>query len=382
MYFIEPQSHSNLNLIVLYQEVQLTNFKNYQKLSVLMHPRFNLLTGYNGMGKTNLLDALYYCSLTRSYFTRKDSLCHMHGSSFFRIEASLQAESGESAKLVIKSQSAKSKVVEWKGSKYDRLSDHIGRIPCIMITPRDIQLILEGSESRRALLDSCICQVDRDYLQSLQKYNHALKQRNGYLKMLNGRSADVGLIDSYNQILSVEGQKVSKRREEFMQGFEEYFKKAADDLNLSSEVMVCRYKSKLLDHDLIDLLAESWSKDLILQRTTCGIHKDDLELVMNDRPLKDYASQGQLKSFVLALKLAQYEYLKTTSQSKAILLLDDIFDRLDRNRVRALLEHIVAEDYGQVFITDTHPTRVADILTNQQIGYMHYQVSDAMLELI
>lgn len=382
MYFTDCPSHRNEDYIVQYQKVQLTNFKNYKGLSVQLHPRFNLLTGLNGMGKTNLLDSLYYCSLTRSYFTRKDSLCHMHGSAFFRIEAMLQSESGELNKLVIKSQSGKSKVVEWGESKYDRLSDHIGKIPCIMITPRDIQLILEGSESRRALLDSCICQVDRAYLQSLQKYNHTLKQRNGYLKMLNGNTADSGLIDSYNQILSVEGHKVSKGRAEFMRGFKEYFNRVAGQLNLSSEVMVCRYKSKLIDNELLDLLVKSWPKDVILQRTTCGIHKDDLELIMNDRPLKDYASQGQLKSFVLALKLAQYEYLKTASQSKAILLLDDIFDRLDRNRVQALLEHIVKEDYGQVFITDTHPTRVAEILSGQEIDYLHYGVSEANLQTI
>ena len=343
------------------QLLKLTNFRNYEFQELKFSSRLNLFAGLNGMGKTNLLDAVYYLCMGKSHFTGTDRNVIRQGSDFFRLEGHFYLHEKEE-KIVAKVQPGKLKVFERNGGAYDRLSDHVGLLPVVFKAPDDTSLALEGSEERRRFLDNTLCQVDSLYLQHLIQYNKVLQNRNALLKQFaEQRSFDPALLDVYDQQLLSPAAYIFEKRQMLLTELEPVFNAFYQTICEGRETVKCIYRSQLTDQQLVDLLKNTWEKDRILQRTTTGIHKDDLQFRLDDRPLKSFASQGQLKSFVLSLKLSQFQYLKEQKGLAPILLLDDLFDKLDDERVKHLLELLVKGDFGQVFITDTHPERSEEL---------------------
>lgn len=309
------------------------------------------------MGKTNLLDAVYYLCMGKSHFTGTDRNVVRQGEDFFRLEGAFSLVA-KKEKIVAKVQPGQTKVLERNDKAYLRLSDHVGFLPVVFKAPDDTKLVMEGSEERRRFLDNTLCQLDSHYLDHLVAFNKILQKRNALLKQFaESRAFNPTLLEVFDQQLKDPSIYLHQKRFQFIELFESIFNEHYKVICGGKEKVACMYKSQLLENGIVDLLKANIEKDRILQRTTVGIHKDDLQFKMNGRPLKSFASQGQLKSFVLALKLAQYDCLKNEKKTTPILLLDDLFDKLDDERVKHLVELLVKGDFGQVFITDTHPER-------------------------
>jgi DNA replication and repair protein RecF len=348
---------------------------------LLLSQHLNCFVGQNGMGKTNILDAIYYLCMCKSHFKTSDKHLTKHETDFFRLEGNFVSERKEEKvidKIIAKVQARKRKDFECNLAVYDRLSDHIGRFPVVMIAPDDTLMAMEGSEERRRFLDNTLCQLDNQYLTHLMHYNKVLSQRNKVLKQFaETRTFDDILIQSYDVQLLPSANYIHQKRQEWMKDFEPIFIDYYSQISGERESVKCIYQSKLSDTNFETLLAETREKDRILQRTTTGTHKDDLKFVFNDVPVKQFASQGQLKSYILALKLAQYELLRQEKGIAPILLLDDIFDKLDENRVRHLLELLIQKkEFGQVFITDTHENRVAQIVEKFDMNYEKFVIEN------
>lgn len=345
----------------------LTNFKNYEKQRVDCHPVINCFLGKNGMGKTNLLDAIYYLCMGKSYFSVPDYQVCRHESDFFRLEGVFRVDDRRE-KIVAKVQARKKKVFERNDVPYQKLSEHIGLLPVVMIAPDDTAIIREGSELRRRLLDNTLCQLDPQYLNALIQYNNLLRQRNASLKQMGERGRfDPALLDVYDRQMIAPAALIFARREAFTNVFVPLLCELYRMIAGSEEEADCIYRSHLKEAPLEEWFRESREKDRILQRTTRGVHKDDLKFTLDDHPLKRFASQGQLKSFVLALKLAQYQLLSREKKVRPFLLLDDIFDKLDQQRVERLLQLLKEEEYGQLFLTDTDPQRIDFLLSKLEI---------------
>jgi DNA replication and repair protein RecF len=336
------------------------------------------------MGKTNVLDAIYYLCMTKSHFKSSDRNIVRHGEDFFRLEANFvtenlnESKSTKGSKLIVKVQPRKRKEFELNQAIYDKLSDHIGQFPVVMIAPDDTLMAMEGSEERRRFLDNTLCQLDANYLTNLMHYNKVLSQRNKLLKQFaETRTFDEILIKTYNKQLLAAAEYIHQKRSDLMTIFLPIFKDYYAQISGNQEVVVCEYISKLNHEKFEVLLNESLAKDRILQRTTTGIHKDDLKFVFNDTVVKQFASQGQLKSYILALKLAQYELLRQEKSIAPLLLLDDIFDKLDANRVQQLLKLLIQKkEFGQIFITDTHEERVAEIVEQFEMDFKQFIVEN------
>jgi DNA replication and repair protein RecF len=344
--------------------------------------------GQNGMGKTNLLDAIYYVCMCKSHFKTTDKHITKHEADFFRLEANFVSgdtkETLRVNKIIAKVQALKRKEFQSNKAVYDKLSDHIGRFPVVMIAPDDTLLAIEGSEERRRFLDNTLCQLDNQYLTHLVYYNKVLSQRNKLLKQFaETRTFDKILIKSYDVQLLPSANYIHQKREEWMTNFEPIFVDYYNQISGEQEAVKCIYQSKLSEMDFEKLLNENLVRDRILQRTTTGIHKDDLKFVFNDVPVKQFASQGQLKSYILALKLAQYELLRQEKDIAPILLLDDIFDKLDESRVQHLLELLIQKkEFGQVFITDTHENRVTEIIEKFGVSFGKFIVKNGEIDEI
>ena len=322
------------------------------------------------MGKTNILDAIYYLCLGKSFFTTSDKLVMSHGKDAFRLEAVIL--NGEQKEIVsIKSITGKNKEIIISGKKMNRISDHVGKFPCVMIAPSDIQYLLAGSEERRNFINNTIVQYDPVYLDHLLIYNRLLKQRNALLKnMAERRIFDPIMLESITLGMVNPAAYIYNARKLLEDKISDIFSSIYASISGSREQCKVRYESQLASDNFQNLQRISQEKDRITGRTSQGIHKDDLMFYMNDHPLKDFASQGQLKSFVLALKLTQYTILESIKQVKPVLLLDDIFDKLDPQRVTHLLHLVLNKDFGQVFISDTQAARIETILN--QLGAEHY----------
>ncbi len=354
----------------------MTNFKNYEQQSLSLCPGINCFVGLNGMGKTNILDAIYYLCMGKSHFGVPDSGVKRKGTDFFRLQGQFSLD-GKMEKIVTKVQPPKRKEVERNGKVYERLMDHIGLLPVVMIVPDDTELVTGGSEVRRRLLDNTLAQLDANYLRALLKYNKVLQLRNAALKkMAADKAFDYTLLETYNHQLLPPAKLIFQSRRDFLLSFTTAFSHYYQLISGDRESVAITYRSQLLEKSLGDCLLQSAEKDRILQRTTCGIHKDELVLSLDGQALKRFASQGQIKSFTLALKLAQYNALKQKKNTQPILLLDDIFDKLDRSRVGQLIQLLVEEDFGQICITDTHENRLADIMTQLQTDYLKYTVEN------
>lgn len=358
----------------------LTNFNNYESASVGFHPQVNALTGRNGMGKTNMLDAVYYLCIGKSYFSSGDKYVLKKGEDFFRCEGQF-AVKGEEEKVEVVVKPGKNKTIKLSGKKRERLSDHIGKFPCVIIAPVDIQLMLEGSEERRKFLDNTIMQFDRTYVEAVLAYNRLLKQRNATFKAFAEKHYyDQNLINAISAGMYAPAKKIYEMRNSLVDDLTPLFSKYYKLISGDSEQCKIEYKSQLHAGSLEELFAKNIEKDKILNRTTSGIHKDDVTLSMNGEPLKNFASQGQLKSVVLALKLAQYDILTKNNSNLPILILDDIFDKLDRDRVEHLLDIVANDDFGQVFISDTNQDRVPTLLSKLNVEHKVFRVDEGQLE--
>lgn len=340
------------------KSLSLINFKNYPEAELDFSPSVNCFTGNNGAGKTNLLDAIHYLSLCKSYFNSIDSQQIREGSDFFMLQGVFE----KNARQEIVSCSVKrnqKKQFRRNKKEYERLADHIGLFPVVMISPYDISLILEGSEERRRFIDNALSQTDSQYLDELISYNKALLNRNSLLKefQLSGR-ADDDLLDIFTEKLIVLGQEIFDKRNRFMTVFLELFVKHYQFISQQAEEVSLNYQSQLHEIPYSQGMQAGRQRDRLSERTNFGIHKDDLEFRINSMTLKKFASQGQQKSFLIALKLAHYSYLKMKTGIKPVLLLDDIFDKLDGQRIRQLMQMVVQDEFGQLFVTDTDKERV------------------------
>lgn len=351
-----------LSRMLLIKALQLTQFKNYTSAHIIPCAQVNCFVGRNGAGKTNVLDAVYYLSFTKSYFNAQDVQNVQHGGEFFSVKASYTRNMlDEDALLVL--QKGK-KTLKQNNNEVKKLSEHIGQYPLVIITPGDIMLLHEGSEERRKFIDGILSQVDKMYLDDLLRYNRALEQRNKQLRLFaEGSYFDSELLETYNGLLVKHGTSIFTRREEFLKQYIPLVNRFYRLISQQQEDVSVFYQSDLLLNNFTALLQQSTLADRSAQRTTKGIHKDELEFSIGGYPLKKMGSQGQQKSFIIALKLAQYEYLKQRTSVKPLLLLDDIFEKLDEHRLKALLEMIARDDFGQIWITDTHYERVKQVFT-------------------
>ncbi len=359
--------------------LHLVQFKNYEQQELVLSPQLNCFVGENGMGKTNLLDAIHYLCMCKSHFSLPDRQVMQHGTDFFRIEGDFERADKTEAVVCTYAPRLRKTLLRNK-VPYARLADHIGFLPLIMIAPDDTLLITEGSENRRQFLDILLVQINPTYLQQLMTYNKVLQQRNAYLKSFkHPLEVDAALLDVYSQQLLAPAQYIYEQRQAIVERltpiFQHYYKVISGD----REQVALLYLSQLAEQSLTHLLTESQEKDTWLQRTTKGIHKDDLKLLINEYAVKKFASQGQLKSYLLALKLAQYELLRQEVELPPLLLLDDIFDKLDNKRVEQLLTLLLERDFGQVFLTDTHESRIARIVEGLQADFKQFTVADGQI---
>lgn len=341
--------------------LHVLNFKNYQEAEFSFSEKINCLVGNNGVGKTNVLDAIYYLCVSKSYFNPVDTQNISHNTAFFLLEGSFSK--GEQAdKIAIALKRGSKKSVRRNGKEYERIADHIGHLPLVMISPSDSDLILEGSEVRRRFMDSVISQSDKLYLDDLLAYNRALGQRNSLLKYFAANSKfDADQLALYDEQLIERGTLIFEKRKSFVDSLKPILLRYYGAISGGAEEVGLRYDSALSDQNFEALLHQSLQRDRLVQFTTQGIHRDDLTLTMLDYQLKKAGSQGQQKTFLLALKLAQFDFLKQESGYLPLLLLDDIFDKLDESRVTALIKLVNEHNFGQIFITDTHPERTRAI---------------------
>ena len=362
------------------QSLNIANFKNYVEASPAFSPKINCFTGDNGTGKTNLLDAIHYLSFCKSYFNPVDTQNIKHGENFFSIHGHFVRNGDNTDKVSCIQKTGERKQFKLNDKTYDRLADHIGAFPLVMISPYDRDLINEGSEIRRKLIDSVISQFDKVYLDDLINYNKAVLQRNSLLKQFYDRNFfDPSMLEIWDEQLSRLGSGLYEKRKIFIDRFIPIFQKYFDFISEGKEKVSIEYESHLHDASPEDLLRDSLYKDRILKYTTAGIHKDDLRFRIFDYPVKKFGSQGQQKSFVIAIKLAQFEYTKEEKGYKPILLFDDIFDKLDDHRVQQLVKLVSENNFGQVFITDTQRSRIEKIFNIIDIEHSIFNVADGIL---
>ncbi|HVV55422.1 MAG TPA: DNA replication/repair protein RecF [Mucilaginibacter sp.] len=362
------------------QHLSVINFKNYAGAELDLSEGVNAFTGDNGAGKTNLLDAIHYLSLCKSYFNPIDSQQIRQGTDFFIINGTF-SKNGKQETVACGVKRNQKKQFKRNKKEYQRLADHIGLFPLVMISPYDISIITEGSEERRKFVDNVISQTDNHYLDELIAYNKALVNRNALLKTIadTGRY-DPDLLSIFDEQLIASGNLIFEKRKTFMASFRGIFDQHYQYLSDNAEQVELVYESQLLQGDFAELLKKSTEKDRILERTTMGIHKDELPFAIHGMPMKKFGSQGQQKSFLIALKLAQYTYLYQQKGFKPILLLDDIFDKLDDKRITKLMQMVSHHDFGQVFITDTSAAKVENIFREIGVGVKLFKVSGGQID--
>lgn len=346
-------------------KIALTGYKNYRSETFYFNQRIIGICGLNGKGKTNLLDAINYLCFTKSYFSKTDALNICFGADGFRLEAELKNEkkANDKATKIVCIYRASKKEFYLNDVSYVKFSHHVGKFPCVMIAPDDIQMITGGSEERRKFLDTLISQVDAEYLQQLITYNKVLQQRNAFLKNESfQQNFDQQLLDVLDAQLVQPGKYIHAKRTEFCNQLISLVQGFYKDISGNHENISLEYSSHLNDHNFLRLLKEYRQKDIVTQRTGAGIHKDDLIFFLDENIFKNIASQGQRKSLLFACKLAEFEILRSTKESPPLLLLDDVFEKLDEVRMKNLLQYVCKKNSGQVFITDTHRDRLENAL--------------------
>lgn len=356
------------------QQLTILNFKNYQTAELSFDEKVNCLVGINGSGKTNLLDAIYYLAFSKSFFNPSDSQNIFQEEAFFSVSGQFIHES-QKEKINCSIKKGHKKVVNRNGKNYERFADHIGLIPLVMISPIDILLVVEGSEGRRKWLDGLISQFDKKYLDHLLLYNKALLQRNALLKQIRASRQNPSLLELYNDQLADHGKFIYERRCDLMKALAVYFDEYYKYISNSQENVDILYTSHLHESESFsEQLEASVQKDLSVQYTTIGVHKDDIEFIIEGRPVKKFASQGQQKSVLLSLRLAQARLIHEMKGMKPLMLLDDIYDKLDALRMSRLLELLNTDDFGQLFITDTNRDHMKELLSGSNMVGKFFKV--------
>jgi len=364
------------------QQISILNFKSYSQVDVKFHPKINCFVGKNGQGKTNLLDSIFYLSMCKSAFNPIDQQNILHGESFFVIQGVYQRnEKVENIYCSVKQNSGK--IFKRNGKDYQRLAEHVGLIPIVIISPFDTSLIVEGSEERRKYINGVVSQYNRVYLDQVVKYNKLLYSRNKMLKEKSfGKPFSYDLLNVIDEQLDELSKPIYTERFDFAEKLTPIFQEYYQQVSANAEEVKLVYRSHLHQKSLKELLKENLERDLAIQFTSKGIHRDDLELTVNGYPIKKEGSQGQQKTYLIALKLAQFSFLKRVSGYNPILLLDDVFDKLDMERVEQFIQLVAHDDFGQIFITDTNKNRLDEILEKLNSGYSLFQVENGDVQLL
>lgn len=359
------------------EKLSLLGFKNYDEAVLTFTEGINFVCGPNGSGKTNILEAIHYLSMTRGAHNTIDSQNVKMGNPYFSIKG-LFLDDSSANEIVCFFQEGTKKSFKVNKQDYDKLSNHIGKYPVVLMAPNDSDLIRDSSETRRKFVDSIICQVDHDYMVNLQKYNHNLKQRNALLKQLNKpNSGDSTLLDQYDNWMIKYGGQIHHSRELFLKEFLLDFRQEYGIVSDHKEDVSIEYKSDFKDADFQTKLNAARKKDILLERSTLGIHRDDFKFFIdNHQPLKKYGSQGQQKSYTIALKLAQFSFMQRGLEIQPILLLDDIFDKLDKQRISKLLALIKNNKFGQVIITDAIEERTKQLVNELNLESNFISIKD------
>ncbi len=356
------------------KKITLVNFKNFDSAAFEFDAKINCFIGDNGVGKTNILDAIYQLAFTKGYFNSIAVQNIQHTKDFFLIDGIFDFDDREEM-ISCSLKKGHKKVVKRNAKEYEKLSEHIGLIPLVIISPNDTNLISDGSSVRRKFMDGVIAQADKQYLQHLIAYNKVLSQRNSLLKYFAlNHTFDALNIEIYNKQLIEFGEKIYAKRKEFSEKFAPIFKERHQNISNGVENVSFSYKSQLSSVNFEDLLVGNLNRDKLLQYTTVGIHRDDLLYTIDGYPIKKYGSQGQQKSYLIALKLAEFDFLKSHSKQTPILLLDDIFDKLDENRVAQLVKLVNDDSFGQLFISDTHKDRTEKVIQKTQQTYKIFEI--------
>ena len=341
------------------EKIVISDFRNIELQELEFSPNINCISGNNGEGKTNLLDAIYYLSMTKSAFASSDKYTFRYGTEEFSISGTYRMENGLSSRFSLKMTTKGEKKVKRDDKAYGKVSEHVGILPIVMVSPADISMVSESGEERRRFVNAVLSQMDREYMTSLQQYNRLLQQRN---KMLKEMDPDRSLLEVIDMRMSALAEPIYQARKKFVEDLKpiiaEYYKAVSG----GSEQVDIEYESELSKASLEELLAVSYEKDRILKYTTAGLQRDDFAFKMNGWPIRRHGSQGQQKSFLVSLKFAQYEIMKKNYGFAPVLLLDDVFDKLDMGRISNLLEMVSGKDFGQIFITDSNKVRMSGIV--------------------
>ena len=363
---------------MILKRISILNYKNLEQVELDCSPKMNCFIGQNGMGKTNLLDAVYYLSFCKSATNPVDSQNMMHQQDFFVIQGFYETESGDTEEIYCGMKRRQKKQFKRNKKEYTRLSDHIGFIPLVMVSPSDSELISGGSEERRRFMDVVISQYDKEYLEALIRYNKALQQRNTLLK--NEQGFDEELMEVWEEMMAASGEVVYRKRCAFIEEFIPIFQAFYSQISQNKEEVGLVYESHAQQGNLVQLLKESRQRDQIMGYSLKGIHKDDLLMQLGDYPIKKEGSQGQNKTYLIALKLAQFDFLRRTgSHTTPLLLLDDIFDKLDASRVEQIVKLVAGDKFGQIFITDTNRDHLDKIMQKIEGEYKVFSVEDGAI---
>ena len=367
---------------MFFKDLKLLNFKNYETVHLEFHPKVNVIYGMNGVGKTNILDALHFLSMVKSNFHQKDLLAVQNGKNMCRVEANLEKDN-KAIQLVLKFLENKGKELSLNKKVYERFIDHIGLIPVVFSAPKDIHLLTGSSADRRNLLDRVLSQLDRNYLLNLALYKNLLKQRNALLKQGVQEKSELqnDLLVSYSERMSAPAIYIFRKRQEFIDAFEILLKRRYKQISKGKEQISCSYVSQLQDYSFEVWADKNSQFDILSKRTNAGVHKDDLIFYLDQNPAKEMASQGQLKSLILSLKFALYDTLNQEKNDLPILLLDDIFAKLDRERIYELIHLLVKEQMGQIFITDTDSERIEVIMKEINVPYRKFEIENGSIKI-
>lgn len=361
------------------EKIVISDFRNIQLQELEFSPNVNCVSGNNGEGKTNLLDAIYYLSMTKSAFSTSDKFNFRHGTTEFSLSGTYRMPNGLSSRFAVRITSGGEKKVKRDDKQYGKVSEHIGVLPIVMVSPSDITMVSESGEERRRFVNSVLSQMDKEYMSMMQQYNRLLLQRNRMLKELN---PDRTLIEVMDLRMSALAEPVYQARKRFIEELNPIVAEYYRMLSGGSEQVDIEYDSELSKAGLDVLLSSSYEKDKMLKYTTSGIQRDDFIFRMNGHPIRRYGSQGQQKSFLVSLKFAQYEIMKKKYGFAPILLLDDVFDKLDMGRISNLLQMVASNDFGQIFITDSNKVRMSGIVDGLTQDRAYYETSSGVFTRI
>jgi DNA replication and repair protein RecF len=364
------------------QKLNLLNFKTYSELNIEFSPKLNCFVGNNGVGKTNLFDSIYYLAFCKSYFNSLDVNNIKHTCDFFMIQGEFVID-GRTERVQCALKRDQKKRIRRNDKDYLKLADHIGLIPLVMVSPADTSLILEGSEERRRYMNGVISQYDRQYLDDVIRYNKALAQRNRLLKeFARGKYFDEDSLFIWDDQLCFLGDRIFQRRTDFISKLLPIFQYYYDYISSGHEQVELKYLTHAGNGNLSDLMRDAHERDKQLQFTSVGIHRDDLLLELSGYPMKQQGSQGQQKTYLVALKMAQFDFLKKISAVRPLILLDDVFDKLDANRVTQIIKLVSEDHFGQIFITDTNLPHLRSILSDLSAEYRLFGVTDGEISQI